>query len=70
MRVLERMPVTATNKIDRAALRRTGFRCAEPVWWTPYEHRAGADYRPLTAEDTEHLSATYRAAGRADLLGR
>jgi fatty-acyl-CoA synthase len=35
VRVTDRMPVTATNKIHRAALRREGFRCADPVWWRP-----------------------------------
>ncbi|MDJ1133285.1 AMP-binding protein [Streptomyces iconiensis] len=72
VRVLERMPVTATNKIERAALRRTGFRCDEPVWWTPYEGeaRAGGTYRRLTADDIAGLLAGYRAHGREDLLGR
>ncbi|MFC8335561.1 AMP-binding protein [Streptomyces rubiginosohelvolus] len=33
VRILDRMPVTATNKIHRVALRREGFRCPDPVWW-------------------------------------
>ncbi|MFG2117647.1 AMP-binding protein [Streptomyces sp. NPDC048710] len=50
VRVVERMPVTATNKIERARLRREGFRCADPVWWRP----PGEDtYRRLTGEDVE-----------------
>ncbi|MDX3383577.1 AMP-binding protein [Streptomyces niveiscabiei] len=32
VRVLERMPVTATNKIQRARLRREGVECGDPVW--------------------------------------
>jgi len=35
VRVVERMPVTATNKIHRARLRKEGVRCADPVWWRP-----------------------------------
>ena len=35
VRVVERMPVTATNKIHRALLRKEGVRCADPVWWRP-----------------------------------
>lgn len=83
VRVLERMPVTATNKIERAALRRTGFHSGGPVWWTPYEGatgepyegavgegRAGAAYRRLTGDDLDGLLARYRAHGREDLLGR
>ncbi|MFE3162721.1 long-chain-fatty-acid--CoA ligase [Streptomyces sp. NPDC059224] len=50
VRVVERMPVTATNKIQRAVLRREGVRCADPVWWRPPGERT---YRRLTAEDAE-----------------
>ncbi|MFG1670703.1 long-chain-fatty-acid--CoA ligase [Streptomyces sp. Y7] len=48
VRVVERMPVTATNKIHRAGLRRDGVRCADPVWWRPPGERA---YRRLTETD-------------------
>lgn len=50
VRVVERMPVTATNKIHRALLRREGIRCADPVWWRPPGERT---YRRLTVEDAE-----------------
>ncbi|WP_406436282.1 long-chain-fatty-acid--CoA ligase [Streptomyces sp. NBC_00631] len=50
VRVVERMPVTATNKIQRAALRREGVRCADPVWWRPPGERT---YRRLTPEEAE-----------------
>ncbi|MEV7891110.1 AMP-binding protein [Streptomyces sp. NPDC002817] len=50
LRVVERMPVTATNKIHRALLRREGFRCTDPVWWRPPGERA---YRKLTPKDIE-----------------
>ena len=50
VRVVERMPVTATNKIHRARLRREGIRCADPVWWRPPGERA---YRRLDPEDAE-----------------
>ncbi|MFE7269873.1 AMP-binding protein [Streptomyces sp. NPDC057623] len=48
VRVVERMPVTATNKIHRAGLRREGPRCADPVWWRPPAERT---YRRLTEAD-------------------
>ncbi|EPJ40183.1 putative Long-chain-fatty-acid--CoA ligase FadD17 [Streptomyces afghaniensis 772] len=51
VRVAGRMPVTATNKIHRAALRREGLRCADPVWWRP---PGESTYRLLTREDLEH----------------
>ncbi|MER5791724.1 AMP-binding protein [Streptomyces sp. NPDC001980] len=50
VRVVERMPVTATNKIQRAALRREGVRCVDPVWWRPPGERT---YRRLTEKEAE-----------------
>ncbi|WRZ92724.1 AMP-binding protein [Streptomyces sp. NBC_01007] len=67
LRIVERMPVTATNKIHRVGLRREGFRCPDPVWWRPPGEPA---YRTLTAADVDGLVAQYRAHGRAELLTR
>ncbi|WP_406837421.1 AMP-binding protein [Streptomyces sp. AHU1] len=67
LRIVERMPVTATNKIHRVALRREGFRCADPVWWRP---PGEPSYRRLTAADVDGLVARYRAHGREELLTR
>ena len=50
VRVVERMPVTATNKIHRAGLRREGVRCADPVWWRPPGERT---YRRLMEADVQ-----------------
>ncbi|MFF9115443.1 long-chain-fatty-acid--CoA ligase [Streptomyces massasporeus] len=51
VRVVERMPVTATNKIRRAELRGEGLRCPDPVWW----RRPGeGTYRRLTDADREN----------------
>ncbi|MET9606125.1 AMP-binding protein [Streptomyces sp. NPDC006512] len=67
VRILDTMPVTATNKVHRVALRRSGFRCPDPVWWRP---PTGAAYRPLTAPDLHGLLAAYDAHGRRPLLDR
>ncbi|MEU9363935.1 long-chain-fatty-acid--CoA ligase [Streptomyces avermitilis] len=67
VRVVERMPVTATNKIHRAGLRREGFRCADPVWWRPPGERV---YRRLSGADVAGLVDEYRARGREELLTR
>ncbi|WP_055567501.1 AMP-binding protein [Streptomyces atriruber] len=65
VRVVRRMPVTATNKVARGALRREDFRCADPVWWRP----PGASvYAPLTPSDVTDLLGRYRAQGRDSLL--
>ncbi|MFH8679941.1 AMP-binding protein [Streptomyces lydicus] len=74
VRTVPALPVTATNKIHRVALRRAGFRCPAPVWWTPLTPApgapAGAVYRPFTAEDEAALLARYREQDRAGLLER
>jgi fatty-acyl-CoA synthase len=67
VRVVRRMPVTATNKIHRAGLRREGFRCPDPVWWRP---PGEPTYRRLTADDVTGLVARYRERGREELLSR
>ncbi|MFY0515274.1 AMP-binding protein [Streptomyces anulatus] len=61
VRILDRMPVTATNKIHRVALRRAGFRCPGPVWWDRY---GDGSYAPLDAEGLETLLARYAEHGR------
>ncbi|MEU7582032.1 AMP-binding protein [Streptomyces sp. NPDC041068] len=65
VRVVERMPVTATNKVARSELRRVGFRCGGLVWWRP---PGDAEYRRLTAADVVSLVAQYRVRGREALL--
>ena len=50
VRVLDRMPVTATNKIHRARLRKEGVHCADPVWWRPPGEKG---YQRLTSVDAE-----------------
>ncbi|MGW2559073.1 AMP-binding protein [Streptomyces sp. NPDC001514] len=67
VRIVRRLPVTATNKIHRAALRRESFRCSDPIWWRP----AGeAHYRVLTVEDVAALLREYERHARLELLGR
>ncbi len=67
VRVVRRMPVTATNKIHRAGLRHEGFRCPDPVWWHP---PGEPTYRRLTADDVTDLVERYRERGREELLSR
>lgn len=62
VRILDRMPVTATNKIHRVALRRAGFRCPGPVWW---DRHGDGSYAPLDAEGLAALLARYEEHGRA-----
>ncbi|MCF2526430.1 AMP-binding protein [Yinghuangia soli] len=65
VRIAERIPVTATNKVNKVGLRREGFRTAEPVWW---QSERGAAYRPFGADDRTALLGVYAAHGRENAL--
>ncbi|MEU9144323.1 AMP-binding protein [Streptomyces sp. NPDC048349] len=66
VRLVDEMPVTATNKVHRVGLRRESFLCTDPVW-----HRSPAGgYRRLTEADRSELLAVYEAQSRLDLLHR
>ncbi|MBW8739302.1 MAG: AMP-binding protein [Streptomyces turgidiscabies] len=67
VRVVHRMPVTATNKIHRTSLRHEGFRSPDPVWWRPPGENT---YRRLTDPDVAELLERYRERGREELLSR
>lgn len=60
VRILDRMPVTATNKIHRVALRRAGFRCPDPVWW---DRDGDGTYVPLDAAGLAALLEQYEEHG-------
>lgn len=65
VRIVPAMPVTATNKVHRVALRREGFRSTDPVWWNGV---GGGEYGPLGGEELAGLLAEYEAHGRTALL--
>ena len=70
VRLVRAMPVTATHKTARAALRAERWHTDDPVLWRPYRRDAGPPaYRPLTAGDRERLRALFAAHGRAGLDG-
>ncbi|MEE4425432.1 AMP-binding protein [Streptomyces bugieae] len=85
VRTVAALPVTATNKVHRVALRRAGFRCPDPVWWRPMGRRGRGQgavgsgdlghlghlgYRRFTAEDRDALLDVYREHDRLALLER
>ncbi|MHB8219198.1 MAG: AMP-binding protein [Acidimicrobiales bacterium] len=54
VRVVERLPLTATNKVLKRVLRAERWHTGDPVWWRP--EREGS-YRPLSSEDAAALDA-------------
>ncbi len=65
VRVVDALPVTATGKLNRAALRADRWQKGAPVWW-----RSGRalDYRLLTAEDIRDIQTGFENSGRGHLL--
>jgi len=52
VRVVDHLPLTATNKILKRVLRAERWHTDDPVWWQP---ERGAPYRLLTGEDVATL---------------
>jgi fatty-acyl-CoA synthase len=65
VRIVGRLPVTATDKVNKQPLRAAAWRTGDDVWFQP---ERGAPYRRLTAGDVEALDGALAANGRADLL--
>ena len=66
VRVTTAMPLTATGKITKTGIAAEGWRCEEPVYWSP--GRGPRRYRPLTDDDRRALAAEFARHGRGDLL--
>ncbi|CAM3210498.1 AMP-binding protein [Nocardioides dubius] len=64
LRVTRDLPVTATSKVDKPALRRQLWRTSDPV----FEHTPEG-YRPLDESAVERLLAEYAEHGRTQLVG-
>ncbi len=65
LRLLDALPITATNKIDRARLRAERWDVDDPMFWRP--DRKGP-FVPMTADDREELVRRFEANARADAL--
>jgi fatty-acyl-CoA synthase len=66
VRVMDSLPLTATGKITKDALRRAAWQCHDPVFWAP--DRAPWRYRRLTGDDRAHLGDEFARFGRSALL--
>jgi fatty-acyl-CoA synthase len=67
VRVVEAIPVTATNKVDKKPLRAARWWTGDPVWHRP---APGATYQPMTSDDVSALEEAFAANGRSNLLGK
>lgn len=65
VRIVGTMPLTATNKVDKAPLRRTRWETGDPIYW-----RAHRDlrYSSFTPEDARAWHDQYVEAGREHLV--
>jgi fatty-acyl-CoA synthase len=71
VRILEHLPLTGTNKVDKRPLRSAAWITSDPVWWRPFARtKSDADdqFRRLTPGDVEELDDELQAHGRAGLL--
>jgi fatty-acyl-CoA synthase len=65
VRVVDRFPMTETNKVIKRELVRQRWDVDDPVWWR--RDRDGA-YMPFTADDAAALRARFEANDRAHVL--
>jgi fatty-acyl-CoA synthase len=70
VRVVEALPVTGTNKVDKKPLRTDAWNTSDAVWWRP--DRRQDEYVLLTASEREALNAALaenRAGVAANMKG-
>ncbi|MFF5213323.1 AMP-binding protein [Streptosporangium sp. NPDC000396] len=65
VRLTPRMPLTATNKVNKQGLRRERWECADPVWWRPARDLG---YVTLTGAARSALRRQFAEFGREHLL--
>jgi fatty-acyl-CoA synthase len=65
VRIVETMPLTATNKVNKAPLRSEGWNLGESLWWRPASALA---YEPFTRVERDAYRASFASHGRSHLL--
>jgi fatty-acyl-CoA synthase len=65
IRVVDRIPLTGTNKIDKKPLRAQRWETTDPVWWRPSREE---HYQLMTAGDATALRAEFTANQREHVL--
>jgi fatty-acyl-CoA synthase len=65
VRVVDHLPVTGANKLDKKPLRTAAWDTPDAVWWTPAR---GEPYRRFTRDDAHQWRAQFAAHNREGLL--
>ena len=65
VRLINDMPLTANNKVNKQPLRAAAWATTDPVWWQP---RRGEKYRVFTPEDAAALATEFADHDRGHLL--
>jgi fatty-acyl-CoA synthase len=71
VRIVDHVPLTGTNKVDKRPLRTAAWLTSDPIWWRPFVGRGDDDdgtFRLLSAADKDGLQEELTRHGRADLL--
>ena len=66
VRIVSSLPLTATGKITKTALKKERWSCSDPILWRT-ESR-GMHYRALTGDDVASLETDFEKHGRSALL--
>ncbi|MEO9138600.1 MAG: AMP-binding protein, partial [Jatrophihabitans sp.] len=64
VRIVDKVPITGNNKVNKAPLRHTAWETMDPVWWVPMRERI---YRLLSAQDRAGIGAEFVDHGRQNL---
>jgi fatty-acyl-CoA synthase len=67
VRVVERLPTTGTDKLDKKPLRAQAWRTTDPLW---RREARTMRFAAMTRDDIAAVEAELDAAGRSQLLGR
>lgn len=64
VRIVDKVPVTGNNKVNKAPLRTAAWETTDPVWWVPMRERG---YRLLGAADRAAIAAEFADHERVSL---
>lgn len=66
LRIVDSLPTTATDKLDKKPLRAAAWRTSDPLWRRPARE---SRYVPMTDNDVAELESHLVANGRAHMVG-